>query len=147
MPNSKQTFLPPIQLTKIIEVSEPEVYKNKIFLHQKYVVERLSVREISTLIFSSRSVVAKYLKLHEIPLRPNEIENKNKSQLRYGEAWKKRLVTVNRKEAENIEKMQKLRDQGFSYWKIADIFNSLGIKTKTGAGKWHARSVQKVVNT
>jgi len=91
-------------------------------------------------------VIAKYLKLYGISPRPNDVMNKTRSQLRYGEAWKKRMVTMDRRETENIGKMKKLRDQGFSYWKIADVLNSMGIPTKTGRGKWHARAIQKILD-
>jgi hypothetical protein len=41
--------------------------------------------------------------------------------------------------------MRKLREQGFSYWKIADVFNSMKVPTKTGRGRWHARAIQNVL--
>jgi hypothetical protein len=46
---------------------------------------------------------------------------------------------------ENIERMNRLREQGFSYWKIADILNSMGVPTKTRKGPWQARSVQQIL--
>ncbi|MEO5971153.1 MAG: recombinase family protein, partial [Bdellovibrionia bacterium] len=61
----------------------------------------------------------------------------------YGESWRKRQVIVNQREQENIEKMKTLRVQGFSYWKIAEVFNSMKVPTKTGRGRWHARAIQK----
>ncbi|MBY0472622.1 recombinase family protein [bacterium] len=136
---------PPIQVSKTVQVSEPKLFHDRDFLYQKYVVEGLSTKEISALIFSSRTAVSTALKRFGIPLR--DAKQKNRSQLRFGEAWRKHQVVVHRREQEIIEKMHKLRAQGFSYWKIADVFNSLGIRTKTGRGKWHARSVQKVMET
>ena len=143
----QQAVFPPPEVFKIIQISQPDLYKDQDFLHQKYVIERLSTKEISALIFSSRTAVSKYLKLYGIPIRPHDVTNKSRSQLRYGEAWKKRAVVTHQRELENIEKMRKLRDQGFSFWKIADVFNSLGIQTKTSRGKWHARSIQKVLDS
>jgi hypothetical protein len=64
-------------------------FKDKSFLHQKYVVEGLSCEEIATQIFSARTTVLKYLKIHEF------------------------------------------RDKGLSYWKIADVLNTMKIPTKT----------------
>ena len=86
------------------------------------------------------------MRAYGIPIRPNDLEHKNRSQLRYGEAWRKRQVVVHQRERDNIEKMIQLRAQGFSYWKIADVFNSMKIPTKTGRGRWHARAIQKVVD-
>ncbi|MCX6126171.1 MAG: hypothetical protein NTV34_15675 [Proteobacteria bacterium] len=43
-------------------------------------------------------------------------------------------------------KMQNLRSQGFSYWKIADILNTMKVPTKTQRGRRHARSVQQMLD-
>jgi hypothetical protein len=137
---------PPLQVTKSIQVSKPKLYRDRDFLHQKYVVERLSIKEISAEIFSSRTAVSSGLKRFGIPIRENDIAHKNRSQLRYGEAWRKRQVVAYRREQENIEKMRQLRSQGFSYWKIADVFNSMKIPTKTGRGRWHARAIQNILD-
>lgn len=109
-------------------------------------MERLSTQEIAAEIFSSRTAVASHLKAYGVSIRPNDAEYKTRSQLRYGEAWRNRKVVVYQRELENIEKMTKLRTQGFSYWKIADILNSMKISTKSGRGAWHARSVQKILD-
>jgi len=108
-------------------------------------VERLSTKEISRLIFSSRSTVSKYLKKHGIPLRPQDQQLRNKSQLRFGEAWRKRKIVACKKEQIVVEKIKRLRLNGLSYWKIADVLNAFGTETKTMRGKWHTRYVQKVL--
>ena len=141
------SVFPPLNLSMNSSIRQIPLFQCKSFLHEKYVVEKLSTKEIAAQIFSSRSSVAKHLKLHGIPIRANDVNNKTRSQLRYGEAWRKRTVALHQREMENIEKMRKLRDQGFSYWKIADVFNSLGIRTKTNRGKWHARSIQKILDS
>lgn len=41
--------------------------------------------------------------------------------------------------------MRELRDQGFSYWKIADVLNAMKVPTKTRGGKWLARTVQAIL--
>ena len=45
----------------------------------------------------------------------------------------------------NVGKMLELRGQGFSYWKIADLFNSMGVPTKTRKTKWQAATVMKIM--
>ena len=42
--------------------------------------------------------------------------------------------------------MNDLRAQGFSYWKIADIFNSMKIPTQMGKGKWHAKTIHQILH-
>jgi uncharacterized protein YoaH (UPF0181 family) len=63
----------------------------------------------------------------------------------YGEAWRNRQVVVHKKEQELIEKMKKLRAEGLSSWKVADVLNAWGIKTKTGKEKWSAKQVHQIL--
>ena len=49
-----------------------------------------------------------------------------------------------KRELENIKRMRELRDKGFSYEKIASVFNSMKIPTKTRKGKWHRKTVQSI---
>ena len=138
-----QSF-PPQQFAKLIDFIVFPPFKNKSFLHQKYVVERLSIAEIANDIFSSTSTVHKYLQKFSIPLRPSDTKNKNR--LRYGEAWRGNMVVPHKQEQLTISKMRNLRIKGFSYWKIADILNSMNIPTKTRKGRWHSRSVKKILD-
>jgi hypothetical protein len=123
------------------------LYKSESFLRQKYLEEMLSSREISALTFSVRSTVMKYLKLYSIPLRPeDQARELNKGQRAYGEQRVKRRDIEHKRELENIEKIKELRRQGFSYHKIARIFNSMGIPTKNKK-TWHSTTVMKILNS
>ena len=141
----KPVNFPQPQVPKIVPFSISDTYKNPAFLHQKYVVESLSTNEISRLIFSSRSTVSKYLKKHGIPLRSQDQLRRSKSQLRFGQAWRKREIVCDKREKALIVKIQQLRHQGLSYWKIATVLNAWALPTKTRRGRWHARFVQKVL--
>lgn len=114
---------------------------------QKYVVEALSSQEIASSIDCARSTVLKWLKTHKIPMRGagQTIRKKKGFGLAYGRQIRNRRLRPNLREVANIEKMMKLREQGYSYWKVADIFNSMGIPTQTSKGKWHAKSIQQIV--
>ncbi len=48
-------------------------------------------------------------------------------------------------ETKNILEMKRLREEGFSYQKIADIFNGKNIPAKTG-GAWIWQSIRGVLN-
>lgn len=56
-----------------------------------------------------------------------------------------RVVRDHKREQEVITKVQDLRQRGFSYWKIAAILNAMKVPTKTRRGRWHARSVQMIL--
>ena len=81
-----------------------------------------------------------------IPLRlEEEARGLRKGQLGYGERTKKGKPDKHGLELQNIEKMQKLREQGYSYWKIAEVLNTMKIPTKTRRAKWHPTTVMKIL--
>jgi hypothetical protein len=138
-------YFPPANILMISIVCNDQPYKNKSFLHQKYVVEGLSCEEIASQIFSARTTVLKYLKLYGIPVREVGKNQKRARGLAYGKKVKERVFAEYRREQEVILKMRELRDKGFSYWKIADVLNAMKVPTKTRRGKWHARTVQAIL--
>lgn len=144
--NGKTLNFPSAEVIMILTICDLPRYKNKSFLYQKYVIEKLSCEEIAKEIFSARTTVLKYLKHFNIPVRDIGSNNKRKRGVSYGTKYQRRMELVHKKEQENIKKMRELRDKGFSYWKIADVFNSMKIPTKTGKGRWHAKSIQQILS-
>ncbi len=138
-------YFPPANILMISCLSEYPPYKNKFFLHQKYVEERLSCEEIAVQIFSARTTVLKYLKLHSIPIREIGSNTKRVRGLAYGKKVKSRNLAEHQRELDAISKMKELREKGFSYWKIADVLNTMKVPTKTRKGRWHARTVQSIL--
>ena len=143
--DSIPNFFPPANILMISCLSEDPLYKNKFFLQQKYVEERLSCEEIAAEIFSARTTVLKYLKLHNIPIREVGSNTKRVRGLDHGQKIKERTVTEYRREKEAILKMRELRDKGFSFWKIAYVLNTMKVPTKTHEGRWHARTLQAIL--
>jgi len=85
------------------------------------------------------------LKAFGIALREDEEAHAlNKGQVGYGEKRIKKEEEAHKRELENIEKMIELHRQGFSYHKIAAIFNSMGIPTKNKK-KWHAATIMNLL--
>lgn len=139
-----EPLFPPTELLETIEFCHTPLFKDKSFLQQKYIAERLPPAEIARLCFSARSTVMKYLRLFEIPLRRGDLA-KTRSQLGYGETWRHMQVTAHKKELGLVEKMQRLRTEGLSYWKIADVLNAWKIPTKTRKGPWSAKQVHQIL--
>jgi hypothetical protein len=104
------------------------------------------MRELAVEFKAARETIAKQLKLFDIPIRSTGSNQNRKRGLAYGIKCQERETRVHKRELENIQKMQELRDKGFSYWKIADVFNSMGIPTKTRKGRWHAKTVQVILS-
>lgn len=51
----------------------------------------------------------------------------------------------NKAELDVVDRMHALKQQGYGYRKIATSFNKLGVSSKLG-GKWHAKTVEGVMN-
>lgn len=56
-------------------------------------------------------------------------------------------VTINQREVKIIANMQDLRAKGYSYWKIAEILNWMGVPTKSRRAKWQAATVMKIIDS
>ncbi len=145
--SANATSLQPLKSIMISSIQYTPPYKNKDFLYQKYVVEKLSTIEIAQSIFSARSTVSKHLKLFGIPVRESgNIKKRPGYGLAYGKQIINRQEILHKREQDNIKKMNELRSKGFSYWKIADIFNSMKIPTQTGKGKWYAKTIHQIMH-
>lgn len=138
-------LVPPLYLTDIVPFFATPAFKSKEFLQAEYVEKRRSCEEIAAEIGSSRTTVLKYLKVHGIAVREIGHNIKRKRGICFGQKILNRKLVFHKSELETIERIRKLREQGYSYWKIADILNALKVKTKTGRGRWHARSVLAVL--
>ena len=140
------TKCPPVESQMITSISCLPPFLSKAFLQQKYEVEMLSTRQISRLILSARSTVAKYLKLYGVVLRSeDEAHRLNKGQAGFGEKKGSIGFKAHQREQVCIQKMASLRSKGFSYWKIAAVLNSMGVPTKTRRAKWQAATVMKIL--
>jgi hypothetical protein len=145
VPAPNELIFPYLELIINIEFLWQRLYKSEAFLRQKYLVEGLSTREIAAGTFSVRSTIVRALKEFNIPLRTADAAHQmNKGQLGYGEKLVENRESGHRRELQHIVKMTELRRRGFSYHKIAAIFNSMGIPTKNRK-KWHATTVMKIL--
>jgi hypothetical protein len=92
------------------------------------------------------STVLKHLKKCGIPVRESGQNIRPKRHLPFGKKIVGRSVEDHKREQEFLRQIKALRDQGHSYWKIAKILNNLKVRTKTGRGQWHARSVMATLS-
>ncbi|WP_417335341.1 recombinase family protein [Halobacteriovorax marinus] len=87
----------------------------------------------------------KYLKLHGIQIREVGFNIRRKRGLAYGEKMVLRQKEEHKREQQYLTKMKSLREKGFSYWKIADILNTMKVPTKRRKGKWHSKTVYSIL--
>ncbi|MBJ01170.1 MAG: hypothetical protein CME67_08050 [Halobacteriovoraceae bacterium] len=132
-------------MTNIIQLPTKNEWRNKEFLHQKYVVERRSLNELAVELGVARQTISKQMKEFGIETRISGAVQNRKRGLAYGKKVKDREIVVHKREQEIIEKVKELREQGFSYHKIADVLNVMGISTKSGKAKWSGKTVHQVL--
>lgn len=135
-------------IVMISKLQTVPLFKSKSFLYEKYIEKGLSTRQIADEISSVHSTVLANLKAFNIPIREDAkpVQKLAGHGLAYGKKVINRKSEPHMGELENIAKMKELRSQGFSYWKIADIFNSMKIPTKTRKSKWQAATVMKIID-
>ncbi len=121
-------------------------WKEKEILHQKYVIEGLSCKEIADQFGTARSTILKYLKLNSIEIRGTGTNQKRKRGVAFGKKVVSGKVVNNENEALIIEKVKRLRDQELSYRKIAEVLNIMEYSTKTRKGVWSGKSVWQILN-
>ena len=90
---------------------------------------------------SSRDTVKRALKKHNIELRPDD--TMTRGSVRFGKKRIKGKEVDHKREQEVKTLISELRDQKLSYQKIADILNTMGIKSKK-KGKWYAKTIWDV---
>ena len=122
------------------------LYKNKEFLHQKHVVEGLSIAQIAEQIVSSKEAVRKALKQFDLPIRQACQPHGRPAQPRFGQRyWDGRLKNY-QPEQRTIDAIIELQSQGLSLRQIARALTKLKIPTKLSGQAWHPMMVKRVLN-
>ena len=133
-------------MTNIIQLPVKNEWRNKAHLHQKYVVERCSLNELAVEFGVARQTISKQMKEFGIQTRvPGTVQNRKRG-LAYGKKVKDREIVVYKNEQEIIERIKELREQGFSYYKIANVLNVMKVPTKAKRVKWSSKTVWQVIN-
>ena len=114
------------------------------FLRQKYLVEKLSAKEISGITNCGKSTVLNHLKMAGIPIRPTGRAIR-KANMAYGKQRRKRLEVNHAREQKVISMMRDFKSKGYSNEKIADVLNTMKVPTKTGKGLWHRKTVWEIL--
>ena len=86
------------------------------------------------------------MKINNIPVREVGTNQGRKRGITYGSRCVKKNEVEHRKEIENIAKMKDLRTKGYSYGKIAEVFNSMKIPTKIRRGRWHGKTIYQIIH-
>jgi IS30 family transposase len=129
----------------IIEFIHTPPYKDKVFLHEKYVQEGLSLAQISSQICSSKEAVRKGLVRAGIQLRESHQPHGRSAQVRYGERRVKDKPQPHMAEKRVIKTIMDMRAQGMSLRQIAQFLSQIGVPTKCRGKSWHPEMIKRIL--
>lgn len=141
---STNFFLRP-EITILSNIYTTSKLYDKSFLHQKYIVETLSLRQIGALIFSSKTAVRNALIRFDIPLREKKTPPERHGNPPYGIRRVGGKNIVHKQERRVIESIVKMKDEGLSNRAIARILNELKTPTKKQGKGWHHEQVRQIL--
>lgn len=129
-----------------LEFSHTPPYRDKCVLHQKYVVEGLSIRQIAEDFLSSKEAVRMGLINCGIPLREACKPHGRQSQPKYGQRKINGSVVEYKLEQKVIHAVAQMWKQGLSLRQIAKNLSLMGVPTKCNGKKWHPQMVKRLLN-
>jgi hypothetical protein len=132
-------------LVDIIDFAYLKLWKDKDFLQQKYVTERLSIAQIARQILSSRSAIRDALIGFGIPLRKQGNPGLRPSQVPYGFRRSAGLLVLHLGEQRVIESIRRMSIDELSYRKICDFLTSVGVPTKNRGKGWQPEMIRRIL--
>jgi len=142
--HSELSFLHP-SVVDIIEFIHRPVYKNKSFLHTKYIEKGLSLGGIAALTFSSKDIIRRSLRSHGIPLREDTKVQRQRVRPPFGFKLYQRKQVPDPEQQKTVSLILSLREKGMSTPEIAGILTEMKIPTKQWKQKWHPEMVRRIV--
>ncbi len=139
-PETKKCGRPRLDLKVKTSICTSPLYRKKWWLEQKYMVEKLSAREISVLVGHSHHAVNQALKRFGLLREPSQT---GRLGLEVRSEPKCRIVPARTKAL--IKWMIRLRGKGISYREIAHRLETKGIKSPSGNSKWYACTVRLAI--
>jgi len=116
------------------------LYRKEAWLRQKYLVEKLSARQIGVLIGCSHNAVNRALKKFGMIREPSK-----HGRLGYEVGWSRDGRFYEKSRMKTVKWMTDLRDKGVSYREIASRLEKKGIPTPSGKTKWYACTVRSIL--
>jgi hypothetical protein len=133
-------------VSDIITYNTIPAYKTADYLHQKYVVEGLSLRQIAAENFTSTHVIKSLLVKFEIPVRaPHDTGLRNAS-ARFGTKRRQGKLVENLAEVRVINAIKEMQSQGMTLRQIATFLSQVGVPTKQRGKAWHPEMVRRVLS-
>jgi len=138
---------PPLEVIDTLRLFEPQTWRNKSFLHQKYAQEGLSILQIATLVASSKEAVRTEILKQGIVLRSKSQHHGNPAQARFGRRVIKGSVIEHKTEQRVVDSVRQMKDEGLSLRAIARCLDQMKVPTKMKGKKWHPEMVKRILDS
>ena len=138
-------IVPPLELLDYVGFVHTPRYKDKAFLHQKYVVEGLSIAQIAAQISSSKEAVRCGLVAAGIPIREAHKPHGRPAQPRFGKRVVAGKTQAHIAETRVVKAVVDMRAQGMTLRQIAAFLSQIGVPTKCRGKGWHPQMVSRIL--
>lgn len=133
------------QVIDTIDFNFEQLWKDKHFLHQKYVLEGLSIAQIAAEILSSREAVRMGLIEFGIKRKKRGEPGLNPSQAPYGYRKVEGKLISHLGEQRVIQSVKKMSESGLSYRTICEFLTSIKVPTKNRGKGWQPEMVRRLL--
>lgn len=123
------------------------LFRDTDFLKDCYINQGLSTTQISKICGSARTTVAQRLIEAGVVLRAQSDYPHRQGQIPYGMRVSSGKLVPHKREQEVLGQLEHLRENGYSYWKIAEVMNDMAIPTKNQNSKWHPTTIMKLLKS
>ncbi len=122
----------------------PRTFEKRV-LHQKYVLERHSMRQIADAFASSKTAVRSALLRFGIPIRDAGSSPHRTHNLPFGKKCVNGRVEAHKGERRTIESIVRMHGEGMSNCAIARVLTEIKIQTKQRGKAWHPEMVRQIL--
>ncbi len=129
-----------------IEFIYSRIWKDKAFLHQKYILEGRSIAQIAREILSSRATVRSSLIQFGIKPKSQGKPGLRPAQVPYGYRMSNGLMTPHLGEQRVIAAVKKMVEGGLSYRKVCEFLSAVGVPTKNRGIRWHPEMIRRLIS-
>jgi hypothetical protein len=134
-----------LEVVDSIRLVKPPTWRNKSFLHQKYVQEGLSIRQISDLVVSSKEGVRAEILRQGIPLREKSQHHGHPAQPRFGRRVIKGTVIEHKAQQRVVDSVRQMKQEGLSLRAISRCLDQMKVPTKMKGKKWHPEMIKRIL--
>jgi hypothetical protein len=134
-----------LQAVETLDFQYEFPWKDKDFLHQKYVIEQRSIAQIAAETLSSREAIRSALIDFGIKRRPIGKPGLRPSQVPYGYRKSDGLMVPHLGEQRVLAAVKKMVQDGMSYRQICEFLTSVGVPTKNRGQRWHPEMVSRLI--